>query len=115
MEKRGLQGERGTRTKVDIDKVSLKNKKKKLVITHLISFLIKTIAIFVVFLIGSIILSLLIKITQISYFVNHGFHLVPNISIKINICHFWLIGSLLSLVIIGIMDFKNEIKELKTN
>ncbi|MCD6192638.1 MAG: hypothetical protein J7L26_04115 [Candidatus Aminicenantes bacterium] len=96
-----------------MDKVSLKNKKKKLVITHLISFLIKIIAVFVVFLIGSIVLSLLIQNTQISTFVKHGFCLVPNISIKINVSHLWLIGSLLSVIIIGIMDFKNELKDLK--
>lgn len=113
MEKRGLHGKSDTRTKADMDKVSLKNKKKKLVIMHLSSFLIKTIAVFFVFLIGSIVLSLLIQDTKISAFIKYGFYLVPSISIKINISHLWLIGSFLSVVIVGIIDFRIELSDLK--
>ena len=96
-----------------MDKVSLKNKKKKLVIMHLSIFLIKTIAVFFVFLIGSIVLSLLIQDTKISAFIKYGFYLVPSISIKINISHLWLIGSFLSVVIVGIIDFRIELSDLK--
>jgi len=113
MEKRGLHRKYGTPTKTDMEKEVLKNKKKKLVFTHLSSFLIKTIAVFFVFLIGSIILSILIQNTKISAFIKYGFYLVPSISIKINISHLWLIGSFLSVVIVGIIDFRIELSDLK--
>lgn len=113
MKKRELHRKSDSATKRGMDKESLKNKKKKLVITHLYSFLIKTIAVFVVFFLGSIILSLLTQNTQISDFIKYGFHLVSNISIKINISHLWLIGSFLSVAIVSIIDFKKELKNLK--
>ena len=96
-----------------MEEVSLYYKKKKLVITHVTIFLIKTIAVFIAFFIGSVILSLLIQNNQISRFIKDGFYLVPDISIRLNMSHLWLIGSFLSLIFIEIINFKSELKKLE--